>query len=175
MDLKEKDNGGYPKQIILIRHGEKKDGNELDGKGEKRAKQLVDFFLYDSRTLNFGVPFAIYAMKPHDKTGSLRPIETVTPLADKLGLKINKDYQKDDVKDLVKDMFDHSKYGGKLIVVCWEHTLILSIVKELGIDTPPCPKEWPDDIFDWAFLIDIDKNGKAIDFKCIKQHLLMDK
>lgn len=171
---KKQSNGGYPGQIILIRHGEKDDGNKLDHAGEKRAKQLVDFFLYDSRVLAYGVPFAIYAMKPHTHVGSLRPIETVTPTAEKLNITIDKDFQKNDVKDLIKDIFSHSDYDNKTVVVCWEHDAILDILKQLDVDYEHTIKKWPDDVYNWALLVTIDKKGKATDFKCINQKLPMD-
>ena len=166
-----------PAEIILIRHGEKPDvGDELNEQGRERAKELVDFFLKDSRVLHFGTPAAIYAMKPKPRTAesSVRPIETVTPLAEKLHLKINTSYTKKQIEPLVKSILENPAYDDKMVLICWEHDAILDIVEEIGVDTPPAPEKWPGDVFDWAFIIDFGKRHTVKSFQNILQNLPMD-
>ena len=71
-----------PAQVIIIRHAEKPDsGNGLSLKGMKRAAALVPYFLGTESLLKFGEPVAIYAQAQRHETSSIRPIETVRPLA----------------------------------------------------------------------------------------------
>ncbi len=166
----------YPAQILCVRHGEKqRTGNELNHQGKERAKELVKFFTTDSRVLKHGPPGGLCAMRPNGHAGSVRPIETLEPLADKLGLKIHAEFQKDETKSLVRSILGNLKWAGKSVVVSWEHEALLDVVKHFGVDTPPCPKEWPSDVYDLVLIIDIGDDGKPTSFEKIHQDLKMDR
>lgn len=170
-----------PAEIILIRHGEKPEvGNDLNDQGRLRAQQLIGFFTQDPRVLRFGVPVAIYAMKPSWEDMSNRPIETVTPLAASLDLKINSNYTKSEAGPLVNDILSQPAYDGKLVLICWAHTVLLDIVREIGVKTPPAPPKWPGRVFDWAMRVDLVQPTavrgtlEILDFSLIHQNLPMD-
>lgn len=81
-------------QIIIIRHGEKEkdDAVHLDGAGMVRAANLPEFLL-DSES-PWKRPDVIYAMKQKQAYSSRRPLETVLPLAKRLGLNVNEGKQR---------------------------------------------------------------------------------
>src|SRR5580692_8328937 len=86
-----------PAQVIIIRHGEKPEsGNSLSPQGWARARALVKYFETNPDVTQFGTPVAIYASRAEAEEqvegSSLRMIQTVTPLAQALGLKINSTY-----------------------------------------------------------------------------------
>jgi hypothetical protein len=82
---------GTSKKVILIRHAEKPDdpsNNDLSPQGFERANCIAPFFADPSA---FGIE-ALYACHPTDQYPSKRPIETVTPLAERMQLKIDTRY-----------------------------------------------------------------------------------
>lgn len=72
-----------PAQVLIIRHAEKDDasGDGMSLEGRERAAALAPFFTGTKTVLSFGVPVAIYAQPQKHEASSLRPIETVKPLA----------------------------------------------------------------------------------------------
>ena len=159
-----------PAQVILIRHAEKPaSGNELDPRGFQRAKALAGFFENTPSMTRYGTPAAIYAMAPKDQNGSLRPIETVTPLADSLGLKINSAYKKEELSSLIGDILNTSAYDGKMVLVCWEHNMIPEIVK--GFGWSGAPLSWDGSVFDRAWVLNF-TGGAVVSFEDIPQRLL---
>ena len=82
--------------------------------GRVRAQQLV---AYVPET--FGVPDAIVAAKNSHE--SYRPMETVTPLANSLGLSIQADISDKDYSVLATALFSQTTYAGKFGVVCWHN------------------------------------------------------
>jgi len=159
-----------PAQVILIRHAEKPaSGNELNTQGFQRAKALVGFFENTPSMTRYGTPVAIYAMAPKDQTGSVRPIQTVTPLADSLGLKINTAYKKDELTLLIGEILNTGAYDGKMVLVCWEHNMIPKIVKGFGWDG--APQSWDGSVFDRAWVLNF-TDGAVVSFEDIPQRLL---
>ncbi|MFI5361409.1 MAG: histidine phosphatase family protein [Elusimicrobiota bacterium] len=159
-----------PAQVIIIRHGEKPDeGNELSPRGFQRAQALVDFFEHSPAVTRHGTPAAIYAMNPKDEDGSLRPIQTVTPLAEALGLRIDHDYVKDELPQLVKDIKANHAYDGKMVLICWEHKMIPVLVSDFGWNS--APKSWKGKVFDQAWVLDFE--GDAVSsFRIVPEHVL---
>ena len=121
-------NKNLPQRVILIRHGEKPDkGDDLSPRGYQRARCLADHF--SSHAYNVTHLFA-YTDHP-----TKRPVETLTPIANKLGLQIDTRAGRDDIDDLI----DHIKKldTNATAVVCWEHKVIRDIAKALGVDHAP--------------------------------------
>lgn len=165
-----------PSQLIILRHAEKpEEGNELSEEGFKRAEQLVEFFSSDSRVLKYGKPVALYAQAPKSKKGSLRPIQTLQPTAEKLSIPLRSDFEREEYASLLDSLKKDAALTGKTVVICWEHKVIMDMLDELGIQSPPAPKKWPKAVFDWAFVIELDAAGKVSDFKQISQDLPMDR
>lgn len=164
-----------PAELIFIRHAEKPaEGHTLSERGYLRAKQLVPFFTEDKRVTKFGPPAALYAMKQARVDSSVRAIETVQPLAEKLHLTIRADFTRDQIKKLVRQIMNSQENSGKTVVISWEHKVIMEIIKELGVTSPPAPKEWPGAVYDWAFIVDLDGKGAVKQFQTIQQNLPMD-
>jgi hypothetical protein len=159
-----------PKKIMVIRHGEKPvTGNHLSAQGKARARALVKYF---ETSPDVTIPDVIFAMTPGSEDESMRPIETVTPLAESLGLKIKSEYTRDEIKPLVKKIMKSRKYDGKTVLICWEHRRISKLVHRLGVD--PKPADWPDDVFDQVWEIDFagdSKHSKIKSFQEITQKI----
>jgi len=162
---------GMPAQVILIRHGEKPaTGNDLNDQGYQRAALLPKFFSSTPSVEQFGPPVAIFAMNPGASDGSNRAVETVTPLAQSLGLTLQGNYTKDDVSPLVNDIENNSSYDGHMVLICWEHKVIPLIAAAFGLQNGPT--DWDgSDVFDRAWILTFD--GKSVaSFQDIPQHLL---
>ena len=69
-----------------------------------------------------------------------RPLDTVKPLADQLGLKVDTSCDRDDPKCVKKAVKNYKGDGN--ILICWEHNALTDIAKKLGDDNAPT---YPDD------------------------------
>jgi broad specificity phosphatase PhoE len=149
---------------MVIRHGEKPDGSapgvdaqgktddsSLTATGWERAHRLVELFDPAQGPARPGLvrPTAIYAAGVTDEAEGQRTRETVTPLADALGIPVDTYYGRSDEKKLVKEVVDRP--GPSLI--SWQHGGIPDIARAFPGVTPTPPKDWPDDRFDvvWTF------------------------
>lgn len=112
-------------------------------------------------------------MQPKSDNGSIRPIQTVTQLANYLKLPIRQEYRKKQVSSLIAKMMQDPALDGA-VVVSWEHNFIIAILEELGISTPPAPAVWPKEVYDWALIVDLTPSGKVLRFEKIHQNLPMD-
>jgi broad specificity phosphatase PhoE len=155
---------GPPTMVMVIRHGEKPDGEEpgVDAAGNPddssmtrvgwdRAHGLVDLFDPAQGTPKPGLvrPTAIYAAGVTDDGEGQRTRETVDPLADKLGITAETRYGKGEEEELVEHVL--AQPGPTLI--SWQHGEIPTIAEAFPSVTPTPPSEWPDDRFDvvWTF------------------------
>ena len=153
-----------PIVVMIIRHGEKPDGSHpgIDASGNQddssltevgwnRARRLVDLFdpAQGSPRPGLARPTAIYAAGANKNGEGQRTRETVTPLADKLGLPVNTSFGNGDEKKLVKQVT--AQPGPTLI--SWQHGEIPAIADAFPAVTPTPPSNWPDDRFDvvWTF------------------------
>lgn len=160
-----------PGQVLIIRHGEKinDDDPHLSPRGKQRAQKLVRFFQKDESVTEYGPPVAIYAAAPKRQGGSLRSIETVTPLAEAMRLKVIEDYTADDFKKLAKEILEERAYDGKTVLVSWAHDEIPKVAKYLGVH--PKPDDWEKGAFDRVWKITFRKDGEA-KLKDLPQDLL---
>jgi phosphohistidine phosphatase SixA len=134
---------GGPKRIILMRHADKTDDSEdedLSDAGEARAQRLATYI-----PETFGKPDIIIATA-HSKHSN-RPKETVQPLADALGIKIQHDFENKEFADLVDDIFNDPDYKNKTIVICWHHGNLPAIAALLGVPAGSYPDPWPADAY----------------------------
>lgn len=135
-------NGG-PSHIILMRHADKTDdpdNEDLSDAGTARAEHLVTYI-----PQSFGKPDYIIATA-HSKHSN-RPRETVTPLANALGLKVQHDFENDDFEDLADEIFSNPEYKGKTLVICWHHGNLPAIAALLGAPPGSYPDPWPEDAY----------------------------
>lgn len=176
-----------PDKIMIIRHGEKPaggnrpplgvtvdgepDAKSLSVQGWIRAGALVVFFgVPGGSPPELDVPDVIYASSPSGP--SKRPLQTVAPLAAKLGLTPKTSFTKGDEKALAADVL---KASGT-VLISWQYEQIPKIVQHLTGDagtTQKVPKEWPADRFDVVWLLTpTGKPGKPWRFSQIPQRLL---
>jgi hypothetical protein len=170
-----------PAKIMVIRHAEKPDaaheGVTPHGAGDKespivrgwqRAGALAALFDPANGPLqnaHLAVPKTIYASDPEkasteaDDDGpagskSKRPLQTITPLAERLGIKdkVNVKFAKGQEKQMVDSVL--AERG--VVLISWQHQKIPDIAKYIvGSKRAKkrIPKEWPGDRFDivWVF------------------------
>jgi hypothetical protein len=159
-----------PDKIMILRNAEKPETpppagvaangapskDSLTVRGWQRAGALVQFFTRPSAP-GVGVPTYVYAAKfdagGDDEAGrSMRPVETVTPLLEKLSKNdpsfvLNTNYAVGQESALIADL--QARAG--TVLIAWEHHHIPRIGVKLTSDVP---KEWPGQRFDlvWVFL-----------------------
>jgi broad specificity phosphatase PhoE len=170
-----------PTKIMVIRHAEKPDDKHqgvtshgdadkesLIVRGWQRAGALTALFDPTNGPLqnpNLAVPKVIYASDPEkpseadDDDGkkgskSKRPLQTITPLAERLGIKdkVNVKFAKGDEKHMVESVLGESG----VVLISWQHQNIADIAKHIVGSKPPTkpiPARWPGDRFDivWVF------------------------
>ena len=160
-----------PAQILVIRHGEKPgdpcveneaDSPDLSIKGQERAAALA-----------FNLPAAFgkidHLFATQKSKHSDRPVETITPLAAALNLKINSDYADGDFETIAAHILGHPKYSGERILICWHHGKIPQLAAALHVANPPSP--WPCGVFDRVWIIDYEAGGSAV-LRNVPQQLL---
>jgi len=169
----------FPKQIMIIRHAEKSLNayneipfltNGLTLKGIQRAAALAPYFMGTPQLTKFGPPVAVYATHPTLNYEALRPLETAMPTAEALKLDVNQKYTISQEEALIKEILETPTYQGKNVLICWEHHHIPQLLQALNVS--PHPKPWPDNVFDWVYVIQLDHHGKVSSFKIIPQQLM---
>jgi broad specificity phosphatase PhoE len=125
-------------QVIFIRHGEKPNDKSfigLNDQGWNRAFRLPGY-LKTILKENDPSNIRIFAMKQKIESDTMkghsrRPIETILPFADGLGLAVNDTFNKDKQKKLIEEITCGS-YAGKSVVVCWESDALREICLEFA-------------------------------------------
>lgn len=143
-----------PKQVLIIRHGEKPgdpavdseaDGRDLSTRGFERAGALAPYI-----PATFGAPDFLFATQASKHSN--RPVETITPLAQALQLDIDAKHGDDDYPKVAADILGNAKYHGKRVLICWHHGKIPELAQALGGIPPQSP--WPGAVFDRVWQID---------------------
>ena len=157
---------GSPSTVMIIRHGEKPvhgagalqgvlpdgkpDAQSLTVYGWVRAGALIELFApsWGEPPAGLRRPDSIYAASFHGGH-SKRALETVFPLAARLGIQVVHRFGHGDEKRLAKQI--RTRPG--VTLVSWHHDGIAKIVKRLGDVTPTPPAAWPEDRYDmvWVF------------------------
>jgi hypothetical protein len=131
--------------VFVIRHGEGgSNAHTLDATGQKRAAAIAELLTATPLREGLSRPDRIYASE--GLTASLRPFQTVKPLADKLS----------EVEITKFAAADYAKAGKEIVglhgvtLVAWAHTELPGLCKVFGVKTP---SSWPDERFDviWIF------------------------
>ena len=109
----------------------------------------------------------------------MRPIQTVTPLANALNLPVIASFLRDDTNDLVAAVQYNRAYDGKMVLICWEHNAIPDIVSALARATgtssdvaASLPTGWDGSAFDRTWILNLSSDGKIVSFQDIPQHLM---
>jgi hypothetical protein len=151
--------------IMLIRHAEKPTGSGaphgVDAKGNhdkeslivqgwQRAGALVELFDPAVGKLRAGLtkPTALFASNPGSH-GSKRPLETITPLAQRLNMSVSTPVKDSETKQIADIL--NATPGAPL--AAWQHQDIPAIAAHLKHVHPKPPAKWPGDRFDivWVF------------------------
>jgi len=144
--------------VVIVRHCEKASIREhCSYIGYERSVFLAT--LFGSRNARWPKPSFIYAESPigrnNPRKHNFREVETVLPLADKAGLTINSSFQS--VSRLADDIIGKLASGemcGKVAVVAWKHSGIVSLANKLGCGpSQGCPFDYPGQSFDEAWTI----------------------
>jgi hypothetical protein len=158
--------------IMLIRHAEKpmhlsgsahgvnpdgqQDPHSLTVAGWIRAGALVELFAPSRGEPPAGLrrPDSIYG-SAYAGGRSKRSVQTVTPLAARLGLQVVERYAAGDEHLLAREV--NARPGATLIA--WHHEAIHKLAKHLGGVDPAPPGHWPHDRFDVIWTFTAEKHG----------------
>ena len=172
--------------VMIVRHAEKPAGSgtpkgvtadglpdpeSLTPRGWQRAGALVGLFVPDpsaSRRPSLPTPTHLLASQVGPQSSSRRPLETLQPLGDRLGLTIDVRFLKEELGQLARAV----RGIDGVVLISWEHHLIPSIANMIIGDTTSAPQIWPDDRFDLVWLIDLSVPGKPPAFRQVPQLLL---
>jgi len=174
-------------KIMLMRHAEKpaKDGaplgvtlegerskESLRVRGWQRAGALVGLLAPadHAQLVSLATPHFLFASKPLRRKGSRRPIETITPLAERLELKINSSFERSECESMVDEVC--SCRG--VVLICWQREYIPEIASHILGSKKVAPTNWPEDRFDMIWVFDLDRASNRYKFKQVPQNLLAD-
>ena len=175
-----------PTKILIIRHAEKpaKDGppygvtrkgerskESLEVRGWERAGALASLFAFldgHYQHASLARPQFLFASKPVKRRGSRRPVETITPLAERLSVKIVTEYRRSELEEMLDDVF--SRKG--VVLICWQREYIPQIASYILNNKKTVP-DWPEDRFDMAWVFDLQKSSGQYKFKQVPQSLLL--
>jgi hypothetical protein len=149
-----------PAQIIIVRHAEKDPITRgLTQTGQERAAALAYYLTETNYLLNFGVPDVIFASRSVPISDRLVPrtIETMMPVAELLEMPIHTPFNGYQVNEMANLVLNNSKYDGKNILICWNHSSIHDLVNALQYQVPfdcsSTQNKYPDCRFDLAFVL----------------------
>ena len=157
--------------VLLIRHAEKPaHGDGLSPAGVARADAYVNYF--ENYSINSSAPIELTALfAAANSSSSHRPVLTLTPLSESLGLPIEAPYKDNDDKKLAELL--QSTNHGQSILVCWHQGEMPDLIKALGAD----PKDvlpggnWPEDEYGWVIQLQYDADGKVTNAQRIVEDL----
>jgi hypothetical protein len=172
-------------KIMVIRHAEKPpdsgaplgvtpegapDKESLIVPGWQRAGALACFFAPTHGPLQrkeLAIPQHLFASASKSGSGSQRPLQTITPLASKLGL-TPKTHKKSDTDKVAGD----ARTCGGTALVCWQHEDIPTIANAILGNRTTVPQKWPEDRFDLVWVFDLEPSSKSYGFTQVPQCLL---
>ena len=174
-------------KIMIVRHAEKpasdfspygvtiygkRSKESLTAKGWQRAGALANLLAPTNGHFQHPLlaqPQFIYASKFIKRRGSKRPIETITPLAEKLAIKINSDFPRFDVDKMLADVL---RCKG-VVLICWQREYIPKIAASIMGSDGIVPAEWPEGRFDLVWIFDRSRSSARYRFHQVPQRLLM--
>jgi hypothetical protein len=159
---------GNTETIIFVRHGEKpaQGYGQLNCQGLNRALALPAVI-----AAKFGKPDLIYAPDPgqqKDDSGHpyyyIRPLATIEPTAIQFQMPVQTPYGFAQIDQLGTALVNPANRN-KLIVVAWEHKLIVKLLRQMmaahGGNAADVPK-WQSDDFDSIYIVKLDwQSGTA--------------
>lgn len=191
-------NAGPPRQIYLIRHGEKPAdpptptaapsppfGVDISGnpsihsllpRGWQRSGALTVLFAPSTGALQEGLQSPATLLSPNygkpDKTHNHRTYQTIQGLSDRLDIAISSPFTEGEEGALASAVV--SGYAG-VVLICWEHQHIPAIVTALPtVAGTQIPSVWPGDRFDviWSLTLQSEASPAEYVFAQVPQQLL---
>lgn len=174
-------------KIMIVRHAEKpatdftpygltingkRTKESLTARGWQRAGALANLLAPTNGHFQHHLlaqPQFIYASRFIKRRGSRRPIETITPLAEKLAIKINSDFPRFAVDKLVEDVF--RRQG--VVLICWQREYMPKIAAAIMGSEGIVPAAWPEARFDMVWIFDRSRSSARYRFHQVPQRLLM--
>lgn len=171
---------------MLIRHAEKpaKDSvpygvsaegerskESLEVRGWQRAGGLANLLAPTNGHVqhpSLAKPQFLFASKPLRRKGSRRPLETITPLAQKLAIRINSNFPRFDYGSMLEQVY--SCKG--VVLICWQREYIPGIASYILDNNNIAPQNWPEDCFDMIWVFDLVSSSSKYTFKQVPQKLL---
>lgn len=171
---------------MFIRHGEKPgedgpphginhdgehDSHSLSVRGWTRAGALAGLFSYAPTALHprIVVPQRLVATKFTHDYRSRREVDTATPLALRLGLPIDEDFDHSEAKALGRSILDDPRPT----LVVWHHGSMSDLLSHFQISNgEDVPKRWPEDRFDLIWVLVRDPQTPDYRFLSVAQALL---
>jgi hypothetical protein len=175
-----------PASISLIRHAEKQlgdgpphgvmvdgspDPESLTPRGWQRAGALVGLFLPRADQLGVAIlptPTRLFACEVGPHSHSRRPLETLLPLSERLGLRLDEPFLQDELDQL----FEVIRGCDGHVLVAWEHKRLPLIAARLVGNGATVPQTWPDDRFDLVWVFEPDPNAGGLELRQVPQLLL---
>ncbi|MEO6609016.1 MAG: histidine phosphatase family protein [Aestuariivirga sp.] len=140
--------------LLIMRHAEKSpDLNDphLTAAGAERATSLAAYI-----PAQFGKPDFIFVTA--NSIHSSRPFETVFPLSQAIGVPIDQSYADQDYGALALTLRQSEKYRNKVILVCWHHGNIPSLINAMGALPGSYSDPWPKTTFNIIIKLTIEND-----------------
>ena len=175
-----------PQVVMFIRHGEKpnddgpphgidhhgeRDPHSLSVRGWTRAGGIAGLYacLPNATQPQLVVPQRIVATKSTDDYRSKREVNTATPVAHRLGLTIDTDYDHDHTAELCASILDDARPT----LVVWHHGSMADLTQAFPISNrADVPAKWPADRFDLIWLLTRASEGEDFHFSVGYQEIL---
>ena len=144
----------FAQKVVIIRHAEKPlKGDNLNCQGLNRSLQLPAVLIS-----KFGIPAYIFvpSLGLDTSTRHARMFETVIPLAAKYNLVINSKYAERDSAGLASEI----KIKEGTVLVVWEHGILPSIVRSLGVNN--FHLTWSDNDYDSIWIVTFSKGVASL-------------
>ena len=172
-------------KIMLIRHGEKpppsnpphgishvgeRDKECLTVRGWQRAGALAALFAPPNglQIPNLAKPHFLFASKPLKRGGSQRALQTLTPLAEKLGMRVNIKYPRDRFEEMLEEVYA----SDGVVLISWQHDYLPLIANDILGNRTVVAQKWPEGRFDIVWVFDRDRKSETYQFKEVPQCLL---
>jgi hypothetical protein len=178
------EDAALPASICIIRHAEKQIGAgpphavSIDGSpdpdslivaGWQRAGALINLFVArPGASALLPTPSRLFASQIGPHSHSRRPIETLIPLSQRLGLTLDEPFVQDDLDQLVGALRSSAGH----VLVAWEHKRIPLIANQLVGSSAGVPQVWPDDRFDLVWVFEPLADGSTFRLRQMPQLLL---
>lgn len=173
-------------KIMLIRHAEKpaKDAapygvslsgdrskESLEVRGWQRAGALASLLAPNNshfQHASLAKPQYLFASKPLLRKGSRRPLETLIPLSQKLGLRIHYNFSRSEFEGMINEVV----LCNGVVLICWQREYIPAIAAQILRSQKIAPLIWPEDCFDMIWVFDLVRSSAKYTFKQVPQKLL---